>query len=327
MSSQPSLSHSLHLSTPMGGTASLQLLEAVIEGTPNPIFVKDLNRRFVLLNSGCARLMGRPRAELIGRVDSEFLAPEQARLIENVDKHVMSTGETIVVEEPVTKDGQTRIFLSTKSPFRSAQGRIEGLIGVSRDITDRKRVEEELRRSEEQLRLALTSAHAGAWTWDMVTGEGDCSMEWYSIFGLDPVESPACFETWLDCVVPEDRDLARSAFAGSEEGEVRQEYRIRRGDEIRWVLSIARRLPRPGQGTSLMAGVTLDVTKQKTVQDALAEQSRQLARSNRDLEHFASMASHDLQEPLRAISIFSELLARDYAPLLGERPRRRQEGI
>jgi PAS domain S-box-containing protein len=327
VSSQPSLKRSTHGDTQFFGMPSLRLLEAVVEGTPNPIFVKDLNRRFVLLNSACARLMGQPRSELVGRVDSEFLAPEQARLIESVDLHVMSTGETIVAEEPVTKDGQTRVFLSTKSPFRNPQGRIEGLIGVSRDITDRKRVEEELRRSEEQLRLALTAAHAGAWTWDTLTGETNCSMEWYDIFGLDPVESPACFETWLDCVVPEDRASAASALTGAGAGEVRREYRIRRGDEIRWVLSIARRIPRPGQGASLMAGVTLDVTGQKAIQDALAEQTRQLARSNRDLEHFASMASHDLQEPLRSISIFSELLARDYAPLLGERGQRFLEFI
>ena len=327
MSSQPSLSQSTNHDPQFFGTPSVRLLEAVIEGTPNPIFVKDLNRRFLLLNSACARLMGQSRSQLIGRVDSEFLAPEQARHIEAVDHHVMSTGETIVAEEPVTKGGQTRIFLSTKSPFRNPQGEIEGLIGISRDITDRKRVEDELRRSEEQLRLALTAAHAGAWTWDAVTGETNCSVEWYDMFGLDPVESPACFNTWLDCVVPEDRESAASALTGAGAGEVRREYRIRRGDEIRWVLSIARRLQRPGQVASLMAGVTLDITQQKATQDALAEQTRQLARSNQDLEHFASMASHDLQEPLRGISIFSELLARDYAPLLGERGQRFLEFI
>ncbi len=327
MSSQPSLSQSAHDGNPFFGMPSVRLLEAVIEGTPNPIYVKDLCRRFVLLNSACARLMGRPRSELIGRIDSEFLPPEQARLIEAVDHHVMSTGETIVAEEPVTKDGQTRIFLSTKSPFRSPQGAIEGVIGISRDITDRKRVEEELRRSEEQLRLALTAAHAGAWTWDTETGEANCSMEWYDIFGLDPLESPACFEMWKDCVVLEDREPAVAALTGAEAGEVRSEYRIRREHEIRWVLSIARRIPRPGYANSLMAGVTLDITEQKAIQDAMAEQSRQLARSNRDLEHFASMASHDLQEPLRSISIFSELLARDYAPVLGERGQRFLEFI
>lgn len=327
MSSRASLSQPTNGDTQSFGMPTVRLLEALIEGTPNPIFVKDLNRRFVLLNSACARLMGQPRSELIGRVDSEFLAPEQARHIEAVDHHVMSTGETIVAEEPVTKDGQTRTFLSTKSPFRNSCGVIEGLIGISRDITDRKRVEEELRRSEEQLRLALTAAHAGAWTWDAATGETNCSMEWYDIFGLDPVESPACFQAWLGCVVPEDRDAAAAALVGAGSGEVRREYRIQRGEEIRWVLSIARRLAKPGQSASLMAGVTLDVTEQKAIQEAMAEQSRQLARSNRDLEHFASMASHDLQEPLRAISIFSELLAREYAPIVGERGQRFLEFI
>jgi PAS domain S-box-containing protein len=323
LSSQSNLSHSMPSGSALASAeASLRLLEAVIEGTPNPIFVKDLDRRFILLNSACARLMGRSRSELVGRIDSEFLPQEQARHIEAVDRHVMSTGETIVAEEPVSKEGQTRVFLSTKSPFRDEEGRIAGVIGVSRDITDRKRVEEELRRSEEQLRMALTAAHAGAWTWDPSTGEVDCSVEWYNIFGLDPVETPASFEVWRACIVPEDRDNAETAFTGTEAGEVRHECRIKRGEEIRWVLTIARRIPKPGYGTSMMAGVTLDVTRQKLAQEELAERSCQLARSNRDLEHFASMASHDLQEPLRAISIFSELLAREFEPTLGERGKR-----
>ncbi len=326
LSSQSSFSHSLLVSAPTSVEGSLRLLEAVIEGTPDPIFVKDLDRRFVLLNSACARLMGRPRSELIGMVDSEFLRPEQARHIESVDLHVMSTGETIVAEEPVSKDGQTRVFLSTKSPFRDQQGRIAGVIGISRDITDRKRVEDELRRSEEQLRVALTAAHAGAWTWDPGTGEVDCSVEWYNIFGLDPVETPATFDIWLASILPEDREIAAMAFMGTAADEIRQEYRIERGNEIRWVLSIGRRTPKPGRAAS-MAGVTLDITKQKLVQDELAERSCQLARSNRDLEHFASMASHDLQEPLRAISIFSELLAREFEPVLGERGKRFVEFI
>ncbi len=293
------------------------ILEALMEGMPDSIYVKDSQRRFILVNSACARILGSSRAELVGRVDSEFLDKEQARHIEAVDARVLSSGETVVAEEPVTESGKVRIYLSTKSPLLDENGEIAGLLGISRDITDRKRFEDELQRSEEQLRLAQSAAKAGAWTWNPKTGEATWSRESFEICGLDPAMHPAALETWLSVVIPEDRPAAEAAFLNPGDGEIRVEYRIQWRTEIRWLLSIGR-LMRRDDGTKLVAGVTFDITEQKRTQEALLNQTEALARSNHELEQFSSVAGHDLQEPLRTISLFAQLLERRHSAQLDQ---------
>jgi len=99
------------------------------------------------------------------------------------------------------------------------------------------------------------------------------------------------------------------------------EFRIQRGNEIRWLLSLGRRVERDAKPSTLFAGVTIDVTAQKEAEEELAKQAAELARSNSDLQQFSSIASHDLQEPLRNMAICSELLNRNYRNLLDENGR------
>lgn len=313
-----SFQRSLPVETLLRDIAHSWVLEAVMEITPDPIYVKDRQRRFVFLNAACARILGLSREELVGRLDSEFLTREDSRHIEEVDARVLTTGETVVAEEPVTEGGTIRIYLSTKSPLLNEKGEIVGLLGISRDITDRKRFEVELQRSEEQLRLAQSAARAGAWTWNPRTGESTWSREGYEICGLDPALHPAAFETWLSVILPEDRAAAEAKFRNPGEGEIRAEYRIRWHNEIRWLLSIGR-LMHPEGGSEVVAGVTFDITEQKRTQEALLKQAEAMARSNHELEQFSSVASHDLQEPLRTISLYAQLLERNHAAQLDKR--------
>ena len=95
-------------------TDSVNLLETVIEGTPDPIFVKDREGRFVRVNSVLAQVMGVPKEALIGKRDRDFLPAEQADKIESVDRVVMETRAPFLVEEHVSVAGDgARWFLST----------------------------------------------------------------------------------------------------------------------------------------------------------------------------------------------------------------------
>ena len=91
-------------------------------------------------------MIGRPWEEVSGRRDSEFLADSrQGLIIEDTDRRIMAEGATREVEEVVSSPGhEPQIWLSTKSPMRDASGAITGLVGVSIDITQRKRAEEGL---------------------------------------------------------------------------------------------------------------------------------------------------------------------------------------
>jgi PAS domain S-box-containing protein len=130
---------------------SYQLLQAVFEGTSEAIFVKDLQGRYLMINPAGAQALGKSHVEIIGKADTELFAPETARQVIEHDRQVMRSGETQTFEGTITLDNVTRTYLSTQTPYRDHQGNIIGIIGIARDITERKQAEEEMRRQREAL--------------------------------------------------------------------------------------------------------------------------------------------------------------------------------
>lgn len=119
-----------------------KLLRAVADGTTDAVFVKDRAGRYLFLNEATARFVGKPVAEVLGRDDTELFDPDSARVVLERDLRIMATGVTETEEEQLTAAGVTRTYLATKGPYRDAAGDVVGLIGISHDITDRKRAEQ-----------------------------------------------------------------------------------------------------------------------------------------------------------------------------------------
>jgi PAS domain S-box-containing protein len=130
------------------------LLRAVIEGTTDAVFVKDHRGRYLMINAAGAAFLGKTVAEVIGRDDTELFTPATARAIMEGDIRIMSTGEVQTAEDVGTAAGVTRTYLSTKAPYRDSGGAILGVIGISRDITERKHADEALHAREREFRLA-----------------------------------------------------------------------------------------------------------------------------------------------------------------------------
>ncbi|WP_172825468.1 PAS domain S-box protein [Geobacter sp. DSM 9736] len=122
------------------------LLRAVMESTPDFVFVKDRKGRMLMANPATLKFLGKKPEEVIGKTDAEFVGGVHAELIMENDRMVMERGETLVVEEILQLDAENRVFLSTKSPYKDFTGNVIGLIGISRDITDRKQANEERER-------------------------------------------------------------------------------------------------------------------------------------------------------------------------------------
>lgn len=136
------------------------LLRAVTDGVDDVILVKDAAGRYLSINSGGARLLGAPAEEIIGRDDTAFFAPEIARSIRAADSAILADGTPLSYEEEIELDGAMRTFLTTKWPYRDSEGRIVGLVGISKDISERKRREQEIRElnAELEARVALRTA-------------------------------------------------------------------------------------------------------------------------------------------------------------------------
>jgi PAS domain S-box-containing protein len=120
---------------------SHQLLRAVAEGTTDALFVKDRQGHYLAINSAGARFLDQPVEEIVGKDDRAFMSRETADQIMQLDRSIQETGEISVKEEEVTASGVTRMFHSIKAPYRDPEGNIIGVIGVARDITERKRAE------------------------------------------------------------------------------------------------------------------------------------------------------------------------------------------
>jgi PAS domain S-box-containing protein len=140
---------------------SYQLLQAVLEGTRTPIFLKDRDGRYVLVNSTGAELIGMSVGDVLGKDDIELLLPENARQLQAHDRQVMVSGQSQTYEEVLEIEGVRRTFLVTKSPFYDSQGNVAGTVGVSREISDRKAAEEKLRQSQAQLNAIVTNSTDG----------------------------------------------------------------------------------------------------------------------------------------------------------------------
>jgi PAS domain S-box-containing protein len=135
---------------------SESVLRTVLDSSPAAIFLKDRESRLLLANPATFAVIGKPAEEVIGKTDAEFYAnAEIGRTIMENDQRIMNSGRTEVIEETVYDPGGTRVFLATKAPYYDAEGRVVGLIGVAREITERKQMEEELRRSRDELEIRV----------------------------------------------------------------------------------------------------------------------------------------------------------------------------
>lgn len=135
--------------------AERNLLRTLIDNLPDNIYVKDSDGRFILSNRAVARFMGVATPEaLLGKSDFDVYPAELAARYYADDQSVVQSGQPLINREEPALDqstGETRWYLTIKVPFRDRQGQVKGLVGISRNITERKRAEEALRRYAQRL--------------------------------------------------------------------------------------------------------------------------------------------------------------------------------
>jgi len=130
---------------------SFQILQAVIEATPDAIFVKDLDGRYVLVNEAAARFLGKSPKDIVGKHDLELYPEETARRFIEDDRKVLATGAPRVFQGVATGESSTQAYLVTKGVYRDRDGKTLGLFGISHDITELREAQATLEQTREAL--------------------------------------------------------------------------------------------------------------------------------------------------------------------------------
>ncbi len=135
-----------HLASADEWKAERRLLRAMIDQVPDYLFVKDSRGRFVVANRAVAADLGLEPDDLIGKTDFELHAPEQARQFFADEQSVVGTGKPMldIDEFIVDHDGRQKWLSTSKVPLRDEQDQVIGIVGICRDVTERKRAEEQI---------------------------------------------------------------------------------------------------------------------------------------------------------------------------------------
>lgn len=303
----------------------LRHLAAIVESSDDAIISKTLDGIVTSWNKAAERIFGYTAPEIIGKHIS-ILIPADRQDEEPAILKQLAEGKRVdhFETERVNKNGHIIDISLTISPVRNAAGTIVGASKIARDITDQKRGELLLRLGEERFRIAVASTQLGVWEVDLRSGQVTCSDECRNILGLDigAVASLRSLEALLHPVGNTRALLQLKSLVQDNSGkDYDAVHRIVRpaDQEQRWVRVRGSYFHgRDGRPERLL-GTLLDITTEKeaelllenTVQQRTVELLRsneRLGKSNRDLEEFAYIASHDLQEPLRKIQTFIDMI-------------------
>lgn len=197
-------------------------LEAIFNTIPDMVWLKDPAGVYLDCNPRFERLYGVPREKIVGRTDHNFNSPEEADAFRENDRLAIEAGGPRRNEEWVrcVGDPEPMLLETVKTPIYGEDGELVGVLGLARDITERKRQEESLRESETRLSVALDSTQVGIWDWHIVRDTWHASATYYTMLGYAPVAGLGDRSVWLARLHPDHREEAgqriRRVLSGEE---------------------------------------------------------------------------------------------------------------
>jgi PAS domain S-box-containing protein len=294
---------------------ALRLLDTLLTYAPVGFAFLDRELRFVRVNEQLAEINGCSVEAHLGRTVAELL-PSLDVALREVTARILASGQPVLdhefTGETARAPGITRHWNESWYPVRDEHSEIIGFSGVVVEITERKQAEAEQKKNHDHLRYALHAAEAGAWNWNISSGEISWSAENYVLYDMDPGPVPPRHEDWAARLHPGDRDRVSEHVRAVLDGgapEFRAEFRIiTRQGAVRWLLCLGQ-VERDLDGQAVrMSGLNLNITERKRIELDLIQATAIAEKANQAKSDFLSTMSHELRTPLHAILGFAQLM-------------------
>ncbi|WP_342304832.1 PAS domain-containing sensor histidine kinase [Methanolobus sp. ZRKC5] len=246
-------------------------LRTLVNTIPDLVWLKDVNGTYLRCNTKFERFFGAKEEEIAGKTDYDFVDKELADLFTQKDKEAMQAGKPSINEEEITyaDDGHKEYLETIKCPMYNSNGQLIGILGVGRDITQRKYADEELKRRELQLQTAQEIGRFGSWEFDFTSGKMDISEEAAKIYGL--VSKHCTIREIQEIALPEYRPILDKALKALLEKKLPYDvqFRINRqnDDDIRDIHSVAEFFAE----RNVVIGTIQDITERKQAEEKLRE--------------------------------------------------------
>jgi PAS domain S-box-containing protein len=311
--------------------ASEQRYASLATAAPVGIFRTDAEGNCLYVNDRWMQIAGLSIDEALGTGWLSGLHPDDRQMIQAEWYRAAQEHRLFCLEYRFQRaDGGISWVYGQAAAELDGNGAVAGYVGTITDITDRKAAEAERLQAEQihrELKLledVLDIVLAGYWEWRIPEHRHYMSFGWKRMLGYEHDELPTRPETWQELIFPEDLPLVMGHFDQHVQShgqvpyynEVR--YRHKDGSTV-WLICSGRVIEWDAAGNPLrMIGCHIDITDRKQSEAQLQQLNQELQRSNQDLEQFAYITSHDLQEPLRAIIGYTQLLDKNYREALSD---------
>jgi PAS domain S-box-containing protein len=256
-----------------------------LQDSPVVVFSQDLELRYTWVFNPSP---GFKVEDVLGKRDYDIYQPEDAGTFVAIKRQVLSSGvsrrDEVVTHRPISAGGDL-VHEMTTEPMRDATGTIVGVICAATNITERKKKEEALKRSEMALARAQSIARIGNWEWNIQTGEVNWSAGLYDIYGLDPDTFKPTISSFANYVHPDDREFVDQKINEivSNGGSSDFDFRIVLADgSIRYVNTVGEIAEYDENGKPLsMIGINQVITERKQAEDVIKINAINLSRAER----------------------------------------------
>lgn len=292
---------------------SEEKLKTVLETSPDGIVICGLDGELQFVTSQTVSILGYESVEeLIGKSTMELMHPSFQDKVNQITKDIVNGSLTGAIEYlTVKKDGSSLYLEANASVMKDTKNNPTGLLYILRDITNRKKAEENLAQISQRLTLATKAGGVGIWDYDPINNILLWDDQMFELYGIEKNNFVGAYETWIAGVHPEDaeQENVNIQLAINGEKEFDTEFRVVWANGTIHNIKALATVIRDQSGLAIrIIGTNWDITEKKKVEEELQKAVMAAEAASKAKSEFLANMSHEIRTPLNGVIGFTDLL-------------------